>query len=485
MNKRETDRLRQSLKPDGKLGKKDRERMLQVMQEGAKEARANRTKKPGRRHLWTGTAGTLLAAGIGGLILISNDGFLDWFDGGSEPGSVNDQENEEQEPVGEEDQEEDEIPDGQTLSIEKPVFDILSEEEREEEDPERMNETEEVRISYDGTDEHLYLERAEASDLPVYLHYPVHWEQSESGDEEEGLGLTLSGDEGEMTVTLYPHDTDPDTVVAGYASVIDDLDPEHRAIQTEDGLPDLEANGDLSDERIGELVQGEVYYDEEMGYGEYQVMAINGQYLGIHTEIEAESPHLWALGKLVYATWLENLPAPVYPDDVINDEQTGRPEQIEVREQIDAGIGQSPHDLVVSDELGFSTYVPEGVTVTADTNEVVVENPDLDGLMVFTALPEGMNEEEAVGDVVMQAERDGRDVVDGGQEESWLVESLQYMNANGQQEGYVYVVRHDGQYFVLETVSDDTESLFFFWSRMSGTFLAFLEWPDGTRLIDG
>ncbi|ADH98183.1 hypothetical protein [Salisediminibacterium selenitireducens] len=482
MNRRETDRLTQTLKPDGKLRKADRERMLQAMHEGSREARRKGPKKTGRRHLWTGAAGTLLAAGIGGLILVSNDGFPSGFDGGSEPGSVNDYEEEDQDPDTEEGEE---IPDGQTLSIEKPVFTVLSDEERAEEDPERLNETEEARLSHNGTEEHVTLERASIDALPVYLHYPEEWERVESGDEEAEYGVTLSGDEGKISVKLHPHAADPDTIFSVYESVVDELEPEHRALQTEEGLPDLKAKGDLSDERIGDLVQGEVYYDEASGYGEYQVMAVNGQYLSVHTEIDAQTPHWWALGKLIYATWSENLPALVYPDEVTTDERTGRAEQVEIREQIDAGIGQSPKELFVSEAHGFSTYLPEEMTVTADADDVVVEDPERDGLMVFTALPDGITEEEAVNDLRTRAERDGRDVSDDAQEESWLVESMQYMDANGQQEGYAYIVTHEGQYYVLETVSDDTESLFFFWHRMSGTFLEYLEWPDGTRLIQG
>lgn len=454
---------------------------LNAMAKGVSEARTEATmykRWQQKRTMFMGVGATVSAAAVAGLILINTDFSPDSSPGGptEDPPPVDEGEDnhqEESEPDQDEqdhEQNDDERSDAESYSVE--AFAEASE----------TNDDQIVfDLSYDGEVWEETFDRVLPANMPIHTLVPEGWETSE-----ESVEGRVSGDRftiGDVIILDY---LEGDSGAADAEMLIEDVmdaegfDEDDRSEVDEADYPELASSSlpPFDFMEAGYVLEAEGNPDVLIYYGEAL-----GRYLVIRQTVPENEPEMKLYGEAVLEYTGEDLPGKVYQSGLEKDEETGRPTEALLRQLREGDPTESEMTLFTDDELGFSTYIPEGSSVREERGEDVLtyylsEEDDYESQMSIGIFDEGVTYEEAwhfILDHFSYGENTRQD--DGVPD--WAVDVYQNM---GDMTGSVMLAEQDGRYFYIEYHSEYWEEAAHEQAGMMVLIRDFWRWDDGTPL---
>ncbi|MGM0523663.1 MAG: hypothetical protein ACQER2_06440 [Bacillota bacterium] len=228
---------------------------------------------------------------------------------------------------------------------------------------------------------------------------------------------------------------------------------------------------------------GYTVFKVEETYGDIYYGKLHGRYVLIHSYGSIDNQEVKLTEAVFQYFLLPDVPAIVYGNEEVRDEETGRWDNVTLTYYMDAGVAEETFQLFKENQLNMTSYIPadfsheetkkDSVTVHTFTDE------EPSGHVALGVFDQGITESEAISyinDYLIAGDNTSTHTKDEA------VQSFSYMNG-AEDTASIDLIKHQDRYYYLETYGEQAESAHFRYGSVAGLITAFLRYEDTEELL--
>lgn len=229
---------------------------------------------------------------------------------------------------------------------------------------------------------------------------------------------------------------------------------------------------------------GYTVFKAEETYGEIYYGKLHGRYVLIHSYGSIDNQEVKLTEAVFQHFLLPDVPAIVYGNEEVRDEDTGRWDNVTLTYYIDAGVAESTFQLFKENQLNMTSYIPadfsheqtkeDSVTIHTFTDE------EPSGHVALGVFDQGITESEAVSyinDHLIAGENTSTHTKDE------TVQSFSYMNGGAEETASIDLINYRDRYYYLEAYGEHAESAHFRYDSVASLFTAYLRYEDTKEML--